>query len=65
MNLKKVIAKTEKKTKLYHFLATNWVNTCSATTPGLQRTSDIEKIALPNPLWWIFIGYAYMVQPNH
>jgi hypothetical protein len=25
----------------------------------------MEKIALPNPLWWIFVGYAYMVQPNH
>jgi hypothetical protein len=24
----------------------------------------MEKIALPNPLWWIFVGYAYMVQPN-
>jgi hypothetical protein len=25
----------------------------------------MEKIALPNALWWIFVGYAYMVQPNH
>jgi hypothetical protein len=66
MDLKNVIAKN-RKNKLNSNIPwpTNWVNPCSATTPGLQRTSDMEKIALPNPLWWIFIGYAYMVQPNH
>jgi hypothetical protein len=26
---------------------TNWVNPCSATTPGLQRTSDMEKSLCP------------------
>jgi hypothetical protein len=64
MNLKMWL---QKKKKLNSNIPwpTNWVNPCSATTPGLQRTRDLEKIALPNPLWSIFIGYAYMVQPNH
>jgi hypothetical protein len=31
----------------------------------VQRTSDTGEIALPNPLWWIFVGFAYMVRHNH
>jgi hypothetical protein len=64
MNLKNVIEKQKKLNSNIPW-PTNWVNPCSATTPGIQRTSDMEKITLLNPLWWIFIGYAYMVQPNH
>jgi hypothetical protein len=44
MDLKNVIAKNRTK-KLNSNIPwpTNWVNPCSATTPRLQRTSDMEK----------------------
>jgi hypothetical protein len=43
MNLKNVIEKQKKKLNSNIPWPTNWVNPCSATTPGLQRTSDMEK----------------------
>jgi hypothetical protein len=40
---KEWLQKQKKKLNSIISWPTNWVNTCSATTPGLQRTSDIEK----------------------
>jgi hypothetical protein len=67
MDLKKCDCKKQKKNPRSLTFPGLLIGSTHVVPPhrGYSAQAIWKKIALPNPLWWIFVGYAYMVQPNH